>query len=104
MRNGLAGTDIRAEGKYIAACRGYEGCSIRGYPRRPVLDHLMVLEGARTDVDQVRAALLAIVRSADVLVGHSAENDLRCLRIAHAAVVDMAALFANDRRKKSLNI
>ncbi|KAJ1458959.1 ribonuclease H-like domain-containing protein, partial [Pelagophyceae sp. CCMP2097] len=55
------------------------------------------LRHVTTTLDQCRAAVLQIVRKTDVLVGHSMDNDLRCLRLAHAFCGDTALLYGHAR-------
>ncbi|KAG8465992.1 hypothetical protein KFE25_005562 [Diacronema lutheri] len=53
----------------------------------------LALARARLRACDARAAVRALVRPSDVLIGHSLENDLRALRMAHARCIDTAALF-----------
>lgn len=75
-------------------------------PHRTVLDYLTEYSGATakildhttTRLEQIQAALLQLVDSNDILIGHSLENDLRAARIVHHRVVDTAVLFRVARR------
>lgn len=81
-------------------------------PNNPVVDYLTVYSGMTKDIidnatvsiEQVQAALVATIRSDDILVGHSLENDLRVMHFVHTTVVDTAVLFrpSNGRFKYSL--
>eukprot|EP00968_Pinguiococcus_pyrenoidosus_P012964 scaffold1160_cov261-Pinguiococcus_pyrenoidosus.AAC.11 len=74
-------------------------------PRNPVLNYLTkysgitkeILDGTRVTFAQARAAVLRLLRRQDVLVGHSLENDLKCLRIAHRRIVDTSILYAHPQ-------
>lgn len=81
-------------------------------PANPVVDYLTVYSGMTKDiidkatvsVEQVQAALVATIRSDDILIGHSLENDLRVAHFVHNTVVDTAVLFrpSGGRFKYSL--
>lgn len=81
-------------------------------PVHPVVDYLTVYSGMTKDIidnatvsiEQVQAALVATIRSDDILIGHSLENDLRVMQFAHDNVVDTAILFrpSSGRFKYSL--
>lgn len=51
------------------------------------------LRGVTLSAAAARDAVRAIVRPSDVLIGHSLENDLRALGMAHAHCIDTALLF-----------
>ena len=46
---------------------------------------------------QVQAALLGLLDRGTVLAGHSLENDLRALRMAHGRVLDTALVYGSSR-------
>ncbi|KAK9472039.1 uncharacterized protein V1510DRAFT_418460 [Dipodascopsis tothii] len=56
-----------------------------------------LLEPVSTTLADVQARLLALVGADDVLVGHSLDNDLRALQLAHPRVVDTAIVFHHPR-------
>ncbi len=63
-----------------------------------------IIDNATVSLEQVQAAMMATIRSDDILVGHSLENDLRAMRYVHSTIVDTAILFQppNKRFKYSL--
>jgi DNA polymerase III epsilon subunit-like protein len=81
-------------------------------PRNPVVDYLTKFSGVTADIlddpnnkdivnlEQVQASLLTTVRSDDILIGHSLENDLEATRFMHHKVIDTSILF-RGRRKNS---
>ncbi|GAX20582.1 RNA exonuclease 1 [Fistulifera solaris] len=81
-------------------------------PVNRVLDYLTaysgmtkeIIDNATVSLEQVQAALVATIRSDDIVIGHSLENDLRAMRFVHSTVVDTAILFqpSNGRFKYSL--
>jgi DNA polymerase III epsilon subunit-like protein len=56
-----------------------------------------MLEGVTTRLADAQAAVLAHLSADTLLVGHGLENDLRALRIAHAAVIDTSVLYPHPR-------
>lgn len=48
--------------------------------------------------EQVQAALLRTVRSHDIVIGHSLENDLHATRWIHPTVLDTAVLFRRNQK------
>jgi hypothetical protein len=46
---------------------------------------------------KVRAKFLELISSKTLLVGHSLDNDLRCLRVVHLRVGDTSLLFPHSR-------
>ncbi|KAH9360532.1 hypothetical protein HPB48_009334 [Haemaphysalis longicornis] len=74
-------------------------------PGSPVLDYNTAFSGitaahlrnAHTTLQDVQAALLRLVNTSTVLVGHGLENDLRVLRLVHGRVVDTAMVFPHYR-------
>jgi RNA exonuclease 1 len=46
---------------------------------------------------QVRAKFLSVVGEGTILVGHSLDNDLRCLRVVHMRIADTSLLFPHTR-------
>ena len=81
-------------------------------PENPVLDYLTkysgitaaLLKPISTRLEQIQVALCGFLRSNDILVGHSLENDLKATRYIHPNVIDTALVFrpANKRTKFSL--
>ena len=77
-------------------------------PRRKVVDYLTQYSGitakaltdVKTRIEDVQVLTLSIVHQDDILVGHSLENDLHCIRIIHKKVVDTAVLFRGKRNRK----
>jgi DNA polymerase III epsilon subunit-like protein len=70
-------------------------------PQLPIVDYRTrwsgldadALKGATLDAAAARGLVRALVRPCDVLIGHSLENDLRALGLAHARVIDTALVF-----------
>lgn len=56
-----------------------------------------MLATCTTTLQQARHRLLSILPASAILVGHSAENDLRASRIYHRRVIDTALLFPHPR-------
>jgi RNA exonuclease 1 len=56
-----------------------------------------MLEGVTTRLADAQAAVLAHLASDTLLVGHGLENDLRALRISHAAIIDTSVLYPHPR-------
>ena len=56
-----------------------------------------MLAQCTTTLQQARHRLLSLLPASAILVGHSAENDLRASRIYHRRVVDTALLFPHPR-------
>jgi DNA polymerase III epsilon subunit-like protein len=56
-----------------------------------------MLVGVTTSLEQVQVALLRLISAETVLVGHSLENDLRCLRLTHSLCVDTAVLYPHPK-------
>ena len=56
-----------------------------------------MLADCTTTLQQARHRLLSILPASAILVGHSAENDLRASRIFHLRVIDTALLFPHPR-------
>ncbi len=48
-------------------------------------------------MEKVREKFLKIVSARTILVGHSLDNDLRCLRVVHHRVADTSLLFPHTR-------
>ena len=57
----------------------------------------VLLAGCTTTLEQARHRLLTLLPASAILVGHSAENDMRASRIHHRRVVDTALLFPHPR-------
>jgi len=80
-------------------------------PQNPILDYLtdysgmtpQLLENVTTNLSQIQCLLLSLICKDDVIIGHSLENDLRCLRLIHGCVVDTSVIFrGRNGRKYSL--
>ena len=56
-----------------------------------------MLANCTTTLAQARHRLLSLLPASAILVGHSAENDLRASRIYHPRVIDTALLFPHPR-------
>eukprot|EP01034_Spumella_vulgaris_P034128 gene34128-42080_t len=56
-----------------------------------------MLTGVTTTLQQVQVALLRLITTDTVLVGHSLENDLRCLRLCHSLCVDTAVIYPHPK-------
>ncbi|XP_053993349.1 uncharacterized protein LOC128884199 [Hylaeus volcanicus] len=72
-------------------------------PSTPVLNYLSQYSGVYEDdltgvtvtLNQVQKFLHNIITSKSILVGHSLENDLRCLQIFHPRVIDTSIAYAH---------
>lgn len=51
------------------------------------------LEGVDVTIDDVRDCLSKLISPETILVGHSLENDLRCLGIFHSKIIDTAVAY-----------
>lgn len=81
-------------------------------PKNPILDYVtaysgitpMLLDGVTTSLENVQASIVSFICKEDIIVAHSAENDLKALQIVHTRVIDTAILFSDPetRRKHSL--
>ena len=82
------------------------------YPEEDIIDYCTQYSGL-TDADilfatytfeEVRDYVLSIISEDTIVVGHSVENDLKVLKIAHSKVVDTSVLYPNDnpRHKTAL--
>ena len=56
-----------------------------------------LLRPVRARLAQAQAAVLSLVSAEDVLVGHSLDNDLRALRLAHAKCCDTSLLYGHPK-------
>lgn len=56
-----------------------------------------ILDPVTTRIEQVQAALLTLVNSDTVVIGHSLENDLHALKFSHATCVDTSSMYASGR-------
>jgi hypothetical protein len=96
---------IRPSGTIVTTVNGNQDCDLSC-----VLDfkerftgitssalRMLVLSQQAISQQQLLATLLTMVSKDTILVGHGLENDLQCLGIAHARVVDTAALFPHPR-------
>lgn len=74
-------------------------------PERPVLDYntrysgitAEHLEGCSTRLADVQQALLRLVASESILIGHSLENDLTALRLIHPRIVDTSLIYPHPK-------
>ncbi|KAL7491079.1 hypothetical protein ACHAWT_000657 [Skeletonema menzelii] len=77
-------------------------------PRRDVLDYLThysgvtpkMLSDVNTRIESIQLLLLSLIHEEDVIIGHSAENDIRALRFVHSNIVDTSVLFRGDNGRK----
>jgi len=77
-------------------------------PQNPILDYLtdysgmtpQLLENVTTNLSQIQCLLLSLICKDDVIIGHSLENDLRCLRLIHGCVVDTSVIFRGRNGRK----
>ena len=63
-----------------------------------------MLERVDTRIEHIQVLLLSTVDEDDILVGHSLENDLRALRVAHANVVDTSVVFRDRTNGRKLGL
>ena len=77
------------------ACSLRDGCRPRAGVAHPPLVGITeeLLADVTTTLRDARAAVLEHIDSSSVLVGHSLENDLRALKLAHPRVVDTAICY-----------
>merc|ERR1712192_359382 len=64
-----------------------------------------ILQGVPTTLVDVQSSLLERVSADDLLVGHSIDDDLRCLHLEHRKVVDTCQVFphpAGPHKRQSL--
>ncbi|CAM9125259.1 unnamed protein product, partial [Phaeothamnion confervicola] len=83
-------------------------------PMNRVTDHMTKWSGITAEtlaacsvrIEQVQVAMLRLVRSNDILVGHSLENDLRALKMVHRRCIDTSLLYPHHRppRKTALRV
>ncbi|KAK3818894.1 MAG: hypothetical protein J3Q66DRAFT_282055 [Benniella sp.] len=74
-------------------------------PNKPILDYLTQysgmtserLEGVTTKLEDVQKQLLEIIDYNTILVGHSLENDMKVLKLAHPFIVDTSLVFHHTR-------
>jgi RNA exonuclease 1 len=74
------------------------------FPTSPVTDYNTRFSGlteaslaGAPSLETVRSQILQIIGENSVIVGHSLENDLQCLRITHRRIADTALLFPHPR-------
>jgi DNA polymerase III epsilon subunit-like protein len=76
-------------------------------PYNPIKDYVTqhsgmsakLMENVSTRLEQVQAALITFLRSHDILIGHSIENDLHACHYMHPNVIDTALLFRPDNKR-----
>lgn len=59
-----------------------------------------MLQDVNKRIESIQLLLLSLIHEDDVIIGHSAENDLRALRIVHSNIVDTAVVFRGDNGRK----
>lgn len=77
-------------------------------PKNEVLNHLTKysgitkedLEYVKTHLEDVQEYLIKNFSKDTIFVGHSLENDLKCLRLIHERVIDTSVLFPNHTHSK----
>lgn len=77
-------------------------------PDEPILDYNTRWSGitakemaaAKMGLEEARKRVMAIVSAETVLVGHSLENDLRCMRIVHTRVIDTSLLYPHREKDR----
>ena len=70
-------------------------------PHSPILDYkeaysgmtATLLDSVSVRIEQIQVALLSIMTSSTVIVGHSLESDLHALRMVHQRCIDTAVIF-----------
>eukprot|EP00250_Pteridium_aquilinum_P017482 c23650_g1_i1 orf=109-1629(+) len=80
-------------------------------PTRPVIDYLTPITGiCEVDLKHItcgfldaQAAVLKLLTSDTILVGHSLHNDLKALKIDHSRVIDTSFLFQFRNKPESYN-
>ena len=55
------------------------------------------MEGVETTLQQVQVAVLSVISSETILVGHSVENDLKALKMIHRKCVDSVVLYPHPK-------
>lgn len=99
-----------ARGAELARCTvvdaaGHTALDVYCRPDSPVVDYCTqysgvdesVLQAIDTTLAQVQATFLSLVGAEDILVGHSLDNDLRVLKIAHTKCADTALLYPHPK-------
>lgn len=99
-----------AKGKILARMTLLDGfgtilTDILVIPSSPVIDYLTrfsgmteeILEKATITFEEAQRIFLSFVRSENILVGHSLENDLKVLQIIHRNILDSCILFPHPR-------
>jgi len=74
-------------------------------PYSPIVDYCTrfsgitseLLDPISTRIEQIQIAILRMIDRDTIIIGHSLENDLYALKIAHATVVDTALGYSSNR-------
>lgn len=70
----------------------------------PTIDYSGVtpkmLLDVKTRIESIQLFLLSLIHEEDFIVGHSAENDLKALRLVHNNIVDTSVVFRGDNGRK----
>lgn len=77
-------------------------------PKNPILDYVtaysgitpQLLDGVTTSLEHVQASIVSFICKDDIIVAHSAENDLKALQLVHNRVIDTAILFSDPETKR----
>ena len=56
-----------------------------------------LLDPVDTRLEQIQAAILMLIDAGTIVVGHSLENDLLALRVAHPNCLDTAIIYSSQR-------
>ena len=59
-----------------------------------------MLMNVKTRIERIQLILLTMIHEEDIIIGHSAENDLRSLRLVHNNIVDTSVVFRGGTGRK----